>query len=262
MLSVIYYASCLYINDCTFLISQLILTSVGQRTVLWTVLLADVKGQSPLGLQYKQLGQITRTVTATSRCGWLPTVSGTQSSPSLFFCSSHILKCFRIKFASISSWQTTVQTKCLDDWAGTLSSINLQFYSSVTRASDWKLLTSLPGSTPIFPSCRYRRESRGVRACVPLPLSQTYRLAKARTSQESGNLSFRVKKVNGTSTTCKRDICKGIFTRSMNLKTLSLHPTLYQYCCAGKSQVWIQLCQQKRPFPIYFMSFGKVIYLC
>lgn len=85
MLSVIYYASCLYINDCTFLISQLILTSVGQRTVLWTVLLADVKGQSPLGLQYKQLGQITRTVTATSRCGWLPTVSGTQSSPSPFF---------------------------------------------------------------------------------------------------------------------------------------------------------------------------------
>lgn len=77
-LSMMYYVSCFYSHECTFLISQLVLISVGQRPVLQTVLFADVKRQSPLGQQYKELRQTTCTVTARSWCGWLCTASGTQ----------------------------------------------------------------------------------------------------------------------------------------------------------------------------------------
>lgn len=78
MLSTMYYRNCLHGHECTFLNSQLILTSVGQRPVSQTVLFSDVMGHSSLGQLCKELWQTTCTVTARSWYGWLCTASGTQ----------------------------------------------------------------------------------------------------------------------------------------------------------------------------------------
>lgn len=79
------------------------------------------------------------------------------------------------------------------------------------KQPDWKPPISLPGPAAVFPSSRYTRETGGKGVCVHP--RQTYSLTKARTNQESENLSFRVKKCQRH---CKRNICKAVFTRSTN----------------------------------------------
>lgn len=154
------------------------------------------------------------------KMSWIPLVYSLRYSNLLcfvcFFHSSHIPKRFRRKVSGICRWQTTVQTKCSDDWAGTLRGINLRSY--VTQALHLS-----------FHSCRYTGES----VCTYVPVKRRgWPMPGQARNQET--LISGSRNVDGTQITCKRSICKALFTRSVNLNTVSLCPTPYQYCCAGQ----------------------------